>query len=146
MELVLKQLSWTGTEPQSGCTIDGKLTGNVLRCSSGSSLRKSHPACFLLREQRQDDDRNEPKHVCFPFRRRFALSSAAAPWVLIEQLCVFACGVTIEDTTQTPMWFYTRTLRRMGAGKELVMRKRLRKASERSSICDSHDFIRSDHD
>jgi hypothetical protein len=31
----------TGTEPQSGCTIDGKLTGNVLRCSSGSFLKST---------------------------------------------------------------------------------------------------------
>jgi hypothetical protein len=106
----------TGTEPQSGCTIDGKLTGNVLRCSSGFFL-KSHPACFLLREQREDDDGNKPNHVCFPFRRRFALSSAAAPCVLVEQPCVFACGITIEDATRTPMWFYTSTLGRMNARK-----------------------------
>jgi hypothetical protein len=38
---------------------------------------KNHPACFLLREQREEDeDGNEPNHFCFPFRRRFALSSA----------------------------------------------------------------------
>jgi hypothetical protein len=36
----------TGTEPQSGCTIDGKLTGNVLRRSSGSFLKKK-PPCVL---------------------------------------------------------------------------------------------------
>jgi hypothetical protein len=60
----------TGTEPQSGCTIDGNLTGNVLRCSSGFFL-KSHPACFLLREQREDDDGNKPNHVCsFPKAHR----------------------------------------------------------------------------
>jgi hypothetical protein len=59
-----------------------------------------------------------------------ALRSLCVP---IDLLCVFACEVTIEDTTQTPMWYYTAALRRMGAGKELVIRKRLLKARERSS-------------
>jgi hypothetical protein len=95
------------------------------------SLRATLHA-FLLREQREDDDGNEPNHVCFPFRRRFALSSAAAPCVLVEQLCVFACGITIEDATRTPMWFYTSTLRRMNARKELVIRKGSRKTIEQS--------------
>ena len=52
--------------------------------------------------------------ACFP---------AAAPWVPIELLCVFACGITIEGTTQTPMWYYMPTLAGWGAGKELVIRK-----------------------
>ena len=61
----------TGTEPQSGCTIDGKLTGNVLDARVALSLRKNHPACFLLREQREDDDGNKPNHVCsFPKAHR----------------------------------------------------------------------------
>ena len=29
-----------------------------------------------------------------------------APWLLIELLCVFAWGINIEETTQTPMWYY----------------------------------------
>jgi hypothetical protein len=91
------------------------------------SLRKSHPACFLIREQREDDDGNEPNHGCFPFGRRFALSSAAAPCVPIEQLCVFAYGITIEGATRTPMWFYTSTLRRRNAGKRTCDWKRLLK-------------------
>jgi hypothetical protein len=33
--------------------------------------------------------------------------SALRPLDLIELLCVFACGITIEDTTQTSMWYYT---------------------------------------
>jgi hypothetical protein len=33
-----------------------------------------------------------------------------APCVSIEQLCVFACAITIEETTQTPMWCYMPTL------------------------------------
>jgi hypothetical protein len=50
------------------------------------------------------------------------LSEGAAPFpalrscVPIEQLCVLACGTTIEGTTQTPVWCYTPTPRRMGAG------------------------------
>jgi hypothetical protein len=95
----------TGTEPQSGCTFDGKLTGNVLRCSSGSFLKKKPPCIggflttttgnvlvpfFVVKmllsrcqddewEQCEDDDGNERKHICFPFRRRFTISSAALP-------------------------------------------------------------------
>jgi hypothetical protein len=52
-----------------------------------------------------------------------SLFPALRSCVLIEQLCVFACGITIEDTTQTPMRYYTPTLSRMGAGKEFVIRK-----------------------
>jgi hypothetical protein len=36
--------------------------------------------------------------ACFP---------ALRPLVPIELLCVFACGITMEDTTQTSMWYYT---------------------------------------
>jgi hypothetical protein len=81
----------TGTEPQSGCTIDGKLTGNVLDARVALSLRKNHPACFLLREQREDDDGNEPEHVVFLSEGASRLS-ALRPLVPMEQLCVFVCG------------------------------------------------------
>jgi hypothetical protein len=81
---------------------------------------KNHPACFLLREQREEDeDGNEPNHFCFPFRGASLFPALAALWLLTEQLCVFACGTTIEDATRTPMWFYTSAVRRMNAKKVL---------------------------
>jgi hypothetical protein len=39
-----------------------------------------------------------------------------APCISIGQLCVFAYGITIEDTTQAPMRCYTPTLGRTEKG------------------------------
>jgi hypothetical protein len=34
---------------------------------------------------------------------------SAAPRAPIELICVFPCGITMGDTTQIPMWYYTPT-------------------------------------
>jgi hypothetical protein len=58
----------------------------------------------------------------------------SAPWVSIELLCVFACGITIEGTTQTPMWYYIPTLAE-GCGEKRLLK------SERAKLRFAIPFI-----